>query len=102
MCCEVWCWSTGSHQQHQLAPLTSLTAAPAAQNDPCCCCCCASASAGKPLEYFYRHLYLPQAGMFRALPEDLGLGAFVEPPPAPVALGYADNGGFVKDGVEYK
>lgn len=59
-------------------------------------------SAGKPLEYFYRHLYLPQAGMFRALPEDLGLGAYVDPPPAPVALGYADNGGFVKNGVEYK
>lgn len=58
--------------------------------------------AGKPLEYFYRHLYLPQLGMFRALPADLNLGSFAEAPAKPVALGYADNGGFIKNGVEYK
>ena len=58
--------------------------------------------AGKPLEYFYRHLYLPQLGMFRALPSDLQLGAFVEPPAKPLALGFAEEGGFIKNGVEYK
>lgn len=58
--------------------------------------------AGKPLEYFYRHLYLPQLGMFRALPSDLNLGKFVEPPAKPVALAFADDGGFIKNGVEYK
>lgn len=56
------------------------------------------------MEYFYRHLYLPQLGMFKALPEDMEehLGKYREAPAGPVALGYADNGGFVKDGVEYK
>lgn len=57
---------------------------------------------GKPMEYFYRHLYLPQLGMFKALPEDLQLGTFVEPPAKPMALGHAKDGGFVKEGVEYK
>lgn len=60
--------------------------------------CCA----GKPMEYFYRHLYLPQLGMFKALPQDLELGKFVEPATKPVALGYASDGGLIKDGVEYK
>jgi hypothetical protein len=54
------------------------------------------------MEYFYRHLYLPQLGMFRVLPEDLGLGTFVEPAAKPVALGYATDGGLIKGGVEYK
>lgn len=60
-----------------------------------------SVAAGKPLEYFYRHLYLPELGMFRTLPEDLQLGKFQDPPAAPVACAYTD-GGFVKDGVEYR
>jgi hypothetical protein len=54
------------------------------------------------MEYIYRHLYLPQLGMFKALPEDLKLGTFVEPAAKPVALGYAPDGGLIKDGVEYK
>jgi hypothetical protein len=56
------------------------------------------------MEYFYRHLYLPQLGMFRALPHELEpeLGCYWEAPAGPVALGYAADGGFVKDGIEYK
>ncbi len=54
------------------------------------------------MEYFYRHLYLPKQGMFKALPAELDLGTYAEPPAKPVALGYADDGGFIKDGVEYK
>lgn len=65
-------------------------------------CNLALCPAGKPMEYFYRHLYLPQLGMFKALPADLNLGSFAEQPAKPVALGYAEDGGFIKDGVEYK
>lgn len=57
--------------------------------------------AGKPLEYFYRHQYLPMQGMFRTLPADLGLGSYVEPPAAPVELALT-KGGFIKADVEYK
>lgn len=57
---------------------------------------------GEPMEYFYRHLYLPQLGMFSTLPEELQLGSYQEEPNKPVALGYLDEGGFVKDGVSYK
>lgn len=37
--------------------------------------------AGEPLEYVYRHLYLPHKGMFCKVPEELldcSQGAFVE------------------------
>ncbi|KAF8055388.1 MET1B [Scenedesmus sp. PABB004] len=62
----------------------------------------AAKAAGKPLEYFYRHLYLPQQGMFAAAPADLGVGQYREAPPEPVALGLLPGGGFIKAGVEYK
>uniref|UniRef100_A0A383WCP9 Cytosine-specific methyltransferase n=1 Tax=Tetradesmus obliquus TaxID=3088 RepID=A0A383WCP9_TETOB len=67
----------------------------------------AAKAEGRPLEYFYRHLYLPQQGMFRALPEeqDLQLGTYQAGPADPIELGMlpADKGrGFIKDGVEYK
>jgi DNA (cytosine-5)-methyltransferase 1 len=74
-----------------------------------------AAEAAKPAgeadpEYFYRHLYQPTAGMFRALPADLALGAYVPPAAPPVALAMlpaadaadADADGFVKDGVAYR
>lgn len=57
--------------------------------------------AGKPLEYFYRHLYLPEQGMFRALPDDLKLGTYREQPAAPVELGMVEKG-FIKDGITYQ
>jgi hypothetical protein len=64
-------------------------------------------AAGRPLEYFYRHLYLPEQGMFRALPEekDLALGSYQEGPAAPIELGMlpaAKGKGFIKNGMEYK
>jgi len=61
---------------------------------------------GKPLEYFYRHLYLPEQGMFKALPGDMELGTYLEDPTPPVPLGLLqDKGkviGFVKDGVSFR
>ncbi|KAF6265105.1 hypothetical protein COO60DRAFT_1470199 [Scenedesmus sp. NREL 46B-D3] len=67
----------------------------------------AAKAEGRPLEYFFRHLYLPEQGMFSALPEEkeLALGAYQQGPAAPVELGMlpADKGkGFIKNGVEYK
>jgi hypothetical protein len=63
--------------------------------------------AGKPLEYFYRHLYLPQQGMFKALPaEETPLGTYHAAPAAPIALGVISEGGkvvgFIKQGVHYR
>lgn len=61
---------------------------------------------GTPLEYFYRHLYLPEQGMFKTLPADMELGTYLDDPAPPVPLGLLqDKGkvnGFVKDGVEYR
>lgn len=71
--------------------------------------CCLECFTGQPLEYFYRHLYLPEQGMFRVLPaeKDLKLGQYQEAPAAPIELAMlppvADKSqGFIKEGVEYK
>lgn len=65
--------------------------------------CASCLSAGKPLEYFFRHLYLPEQGMFKALPENLDLGVYKEEQAAPVELAMTDNKeGFIKQGVTYK
>ena len=41
----------------------------------------AATAEAKPLEYFYRTLYLPKQGMFCQLPADLQLGSLQEVPP---------------------
>lgn len=65
--------------------------------------CLHSYVAGKPLQYFYRNLYLQEHGMFKELPADLGFGAYVQNPEAPVELAVLPDGaGFVKQGVEYR
>lgn len=68
--------------------------------------------AGQPLEYFYRHLYLPEQGMFKVLPKDFGkdLGQYRQETAAPVVLamtekkvaGQKTQKGFIKDGVAYQ
>jgi hypothetical protein len=64
---------------------------------------CLSVVAGGLGRCFYRHLYLPDQAMFAALPEDLGFGAYAEPPQQAVQLAaLPDGAGFIKDGVQYR
>ena len=97
---HVWSWvrwfAGGSF------PIPFLTRTPAAYVAGVCPASAVAAAAGKQMEYFYRHLYLPQLGMFSVLPQDLQLGHYRKEPAQPVALGFTDEGGFIKDGVEYR